>query len=226
VSFAQAVYFREINIEGILGRLTSNVKDAQELALAGIVPVIADPEFDNHSDLRPDVLVDARMLKRDFTPERFGAELMVGLGPGFYAAVDCDAVVETKRGPNLGRVYWRGTAEEDSGIPEAVGDVQSERVLRSPGDGIVRGDVQIGAFVEAGECVVFVGDIAVKALFAGYVRGVIQPGLYVKKGTKIADIDPRDDQNLCFRVSDKALAVGGGVLEAVLSWRSFQRCVS
>jgi xanthine dehydrogenase accessory factor len=145
------------------------------------------------------------------------APIVVGLGPGFQAGVDCHAIVETNRGPFLGRVYWQGSAEADNGIPETVRGFTVERVLYAPKSGKLQAIASIGDILEPEAMVAEIDGIPVKAKFKGVLRGLVQTGLEVKKGMKIGDLDPRCDERLCTLVSDKALAVGGGVLEALLS---------
>ncbi|MGA2491157.1 MAG: molybdenum hydroxylase, partial [Anaerolineales bacterium] len=148
-------------------------------------------------------------------PEAIGYSpiLYIGLGPGFEAGVNCQVVVETRRGPMLGRVYWRGGPAPDTGQPD--GDPQ--RVLRAPADGEFIAHAEIGQHIEGGQVVAEVAGQMITAPFRGVLRGLLHPGLTVKQGMKIGDIDGRDDPHLCQVVSDKALSVGGGVLEAILS---------
>ncbi len=127
--------------------------------------------------------------------------------------MNCQAVIETRRGPMLGRVYWRGGPDPDTGLPE--GDPQ--RVLRAPADGEFIAHVEIGSHLEAGQAIAEVAGQTVTAPFPGILRGLLHPGLMVTRGLKIGDIDPRDDPRVCQFVSDKALSVGGGVLEAILN---------
>jgi xanthine dehydrogenase accessory factor len=141
----------------------------------------------------------------------------LGLGPGFVAGENCHAVVETQRGHTLGRVIWHGPASADTGIPEAVDRYRGERVLRSPADGILKAGAEIGQHIESGQVVAEVAGNPVVAPFKGVLRGLVYSGIPVLAGMKIGDLDPRDDPRFCFLISDKSLAVGGGVLEAVLS---------
>jgi xanthine dehydrogenase accessory factor len=143
--------------------------------------------------------------------------LYIGLGPGFTAGVNCHAVVETNRGHRMGRVIWQGSAEADTGLPEQIAGQQAERVLRAPADGVLVNHFEIGAHVDGGQAVAEVAGKQVTAPFSGVLRGILYPGLKVYQGQKIGDLDPRDDPRLCALVSDKALAVGGGVLEAILT---------
>lgn len=150
------------------------------------------------------------------------APLVIGLGPGFIAKQNCHAVIETNRGPHLGRVLWDGSPEADTGIPETVRLHQHERVLYSPSGGQFQGIVQIGDAVVTGEMVAKVDGDPIIAPFPGVVRGLLHSGIRVDKGIKVGDLDPRGDKSLCFQVSDKALAVGGGVMEAILTQPSIR----
>ena len=143
--------------------------------------------------------------------------MLIGLGPGFVAGVNCHAVIETNRGPHLGRVFWQGKAEEDTRLPEQVSGYRGERVLRSPADGILHAEANLGQILDAGDLVATVAGKPVRAPFTGVLRGLVQDGLAVTLDMKIGDIDPRINPQLAVQVSDKALSIGGGVLEAMLS---------
>ncbi len=225
VSFAEAVYAGQITIEGITGRLIHSPLEIPACLAQGEIPVLVDPAASllNEPGLPLLVLVDARLAKM---PPPVGylqaAPLVIGVGPGFTAGVDCHAVIETQRGHRMGRVYWQGPASTDSGQP----DGDPRRVLRAPCTGALTGYVEIGKHVEAGERIASISTGGrpggalpepVQAPFRGVLRGLIHPGLRVVAGMKIGDVDPRDDPSACWLVSDKALAVGGGVLEAILS---------
>jgi xanthine dehydrogenase accessory factor len=220
VSFAQAIYQDEIVIEGVRAIKANDTKEIIGLLKQSNIPVFIDELADCLKELNPEIIIDARMLKKPVDYHVQKAPLIIGLGPGFTANLDCHAVVETKRGPFLGRVYWQGNAEADTGQPEAVGNQQDSRVLRSPRDGIFTTDKDIAEIVEAGQKIGEVDGQAVSAQFRGILRGILHTGLHVSKGVKIGDIDPRLDPRLCMLVSDKALAVGGGTLEAILQWLS------
>jgi xanthine dehydrogenase accessory factor len=157
------------------------------------------------------------MTKRPPDLDREAASLTIGLGPGFVAGVNCHAVIETNRGHSLGRVIWQGPAEADTGEPEAVGERRAERVLRAPADGILEASAEICDILEPGQEIIRVAGLAVRAPFRGVLRGLLHPGMLVRAGLKIGDLDPRADPRFCTLVSDKALAIGGGVLEAILS---------
>ncbi len=217
VAFAEAVYAGKIKIEEVTALRVGSLDEAISCLEGGQMPVLVDAKADVKQALQPLVVVDGRMTKR--TPEYSleYAPLIIGLGPGFEAGANCHAVVETKRGPSLGRVYWQGGAEQDTGLPERVGSYQTERVLRSPAEGIFVGQVKIGTLVKKGETLAQVDGQPVIAHFDGLVRGLLHDGVPVRKDVKVGDLDPRLDPKISQNVSDKALAVGGGVLEAVLS---------
>ncbi len=220
VSFAEAVYSGEISVEGVTACCIKDPGDTQ-LAMAAIaedkIPVLVDPDGDAVKNFEPNVIVDARMLKKyvEFNLDR--VMLLIGLGPGFVAGENCHAVIETNRGVSMGRVTWEGSAEENTFLPEAVAERQAERVLRAPTDGVIHAHADIGDQLEAGHLIAEVNGQPVRAAFKGILRGLIHPGLCVWKNMKIGDLDPRSDPRLCSQISDKSLALGGGVLEAILS---------
>ncbi|MDE3090116.1 MAG: EF2563 family selenium-dependent molybdenum hydroxylase system protein, partial [Chloroflexota bacterium] len=168
--------------------------------------------------LAPQVLIDAVVAKRNTGTRLTDAPFVLALGPGFMPNVDCHAVIETQRGHNLGRVLWDRAAEPNSGTPGEIGGKSGERVLRAPSDGEIKAIKRIGDSVIAGEAVAHVGGGEVRASIDGILRGLVHDGLVVNVGAKIGDIDPRAQRENCFTISDKALAVGGGALEAVLAW--------
>ena len=220
VSFAEAAYHGETTVEGITARKVTDPTDKLRILSVlgkGYIPVLIDPEASAIGELHPGVIVDARMRK--IRAELLGSPgtLVIGLGPGFEAGVNCAAAIETQRGHTLGRVYWQGTPAPDSGLPDPVEDHQSERVLRAPVNGLVEVQAQIGDIIEAGQPIANIGEQAVVAPFRGLLRGLIHPGISISQGEKIGDLDPRLDPRLVTLVSDKALAVGGGVLEAILT---------
>jgi xanthine dehydrogenase accessory factor len=219
VAFAAAMYEGSVAVEGITGR-RATLPEVPELLPAGVVPVLADPQGHSLGVLRPAVLVDAILAKRNTGTRLADAPLVIALGPGFRAGRDCHAVVETARGHTLGRVYWQGEALPNSGTPGEVMGVAEERVLRAPAAGTFQALLQIGDRVEAGQPVAMVHGQPVPARVAGVVRGLLHDGLPAHAGMKVGDIDPRGEPACCFTVSDKALAVAGGVLEAILSWSS------
>ncbi len=220
VSFGSAVYEGEITVEGVTARRVSDPSDTLrvlQVLSRGQIPVLVDPEAYALKSLHPGVVVDGRMMKQQVALDPTPVSLLIGLGPGFVAAENCHAVIETNRGPMLGRVLWSGAAEADTGLPEYVGSRQEERVLRAPADGVVHGRSEIGDRLKEGQVVAEVSGLPVVTDFDGVLRGLVHPNVHVAAGMKIGDVDPRNDPRLCTMVSDKSLAIGGGVLEAILS---------
>jgi len=216
VSFAEAIYSGEISVEGITARRVDDPGDSLRIlsTLAKQqVPVLVDPGCASAMLLHPAVIVDGRMTKRAPEPIGYSPALYIGLGPGFEAGVNCQAVIETRRGHTLGRLFWRGGSDPDSGQP----DGDPARILRAPADGEFITHTEIGQHVESGQAIAEVAGLSVSAPFPGILRGLLHPGLAVTHGLKIGDIDPRDDPRFCQMVSDKGLSIGGGVLEAILS---------
>lgn len=215
VCFAEAVFCGETVVEGVRARRVSADLLAGVLASGGVVPVLIDPEARLRGVLRPDVIVEGRMTKGRASSACSDGALQIALGPGFVAGKDVHAVVETERGPDLGRVIWSGAALEDSGRPAPVLGVAEARVLRAPRDGTFAGAARIGDVVAAGVAVGDVDGEPVIAGTAGLLRGLIADGVPVACGMKLGDIDPRGNAVDPTRISDKARAVAAGVLEAV-----------
>ena len=220
VSFAEAVYAGVATVEERTARRVSDPGDTtlvKQIMDEGQIPVLIDPQGEAILHLRPVVVVDARMLKDHKEPFVCPAKLRIGLGPGFVAGENCDVLVETNRGIALGRVVWSGSAEPDTSVPESVAGRLEERVLRAPANGILVAHAEICDHLEKGQLVAEVGGRPVHAAFKGVLRGLIHPGVSVIQNMKIGDVDPRDDTRACIQVSDKSLAVAGGVLEAILA---------
>jgi xanthine dehydrogenase accessory factor len=218
VSFAEAVYEGVWEVEGVKARRIEADQFSAENEAHEIL-VIVDPNADILLRNTFYAVVDARLTKQPPQPLPTPVPLHIGLGPGFCAGRDCHAVIETRRSHTLGRVFWEGSTQPDSREPE--GDPR--RVLRAPGDGIVIAHAKIGDHLREGQLIAEVRSVIenrkskIESPFAGVLRGLIRDGLRVPKGMKIGDVDSRNDPNACFLVSDKALAIGGGALEAVLS---------
>jgi len=222
VAFASAVYDGEITVEGATARRAESFDAARDLTDVGIIPVLVDPETRAREFFAPRALIDAVMAKRNTCTRITDAPLVIALGPGFMPGVDCHAAIETQRGHNLGRVLWDCAAATNTGVPGEIGGKDTERVLRAPRDGTLEAIRQIGDRVIRDDVIARVADADVRAPFDGVLRGLVHAGLAVQAGAKIGDVDPRADRDMCFTISDKALAVGGGVLEAVLSWLAAQ----
>jgi xanthine dehydrogenase accessory factor len=219
VSFGDAVYSGEAEVEGIRGILCPSAKEAFIAAHTGAVAVMVDPTCSSLGFLHPDVLVDARVAKRNIDTKITDAPVVIAVGPGFIAGRDCHAVVESRRGPGLGRVIMEGAAAPNTGRPAEVMGHGEDRVLRSPGAGVFRGTREIGDAVRAGDEIGSVeasgGPLAVNASIAGVLRGLVADGLEVSENQKLGDIDPSGVREKCFSISDKALSVGDGVAEAI-----------
>lgn len=216
VAFAEAVFDGEARVEGVAGRLVAAAAAWEEAAAR--VAVVVDPEG-GLAGGGVDVLVDGRMAKREAPARPAGAAFVIGLGPGFTAGATVDAVVETQRGPELGRVLWTGTAEPDTRSPAPVLGHTDARVLRAPATGRFDAVVDVGAMVAAGDVVGRVGGEAVRSGIGGLVRGILRSGVAIDAGAKVGDVDPRGASVDPARMSDKARAVAAGALEAVLLWR-------
>lgn len=216
VAFSDAVTNGAQTVEDITARRADTAAQAREILARGEIPVLVDPECESRALLDPDALVDAILAKRNLGTRITDARAVIGVGPGFTAGEDCHAVVETMRGHTLGRVYYTGAALPNTNIPGLIGGFAGERVLRAPADGVFTGTRKIGELVESGEIVGFVAGEPMRATLTGTLRGLLADGVSVTRGMKSGDVDPRGERDYCALVSDKALAVAGGVLEAVL----------
>jgi len=219
VSFCEAIYEGEKEVEGVQAKFISTPKEIQSVWKEGKIPLLVDSDGKKTSDLlKPDVLVDAILAKKNLGTRIKDAPLVIGLGPGFTAGKDVHIVVETNRGQNLGKMILNGIAEPDTGIPGEIGGFTIERVVRTMKKGIFVPQKSIGDRVSKGSVVAVVDDFPVIAKISGVVRGLLRESVEVRKGMKVGDIDPRGKRELCFTISDKARAIGGGVLEAILYW--------
>ncbi len=217
VCFSQAIVHGETRVEDVTARRAETPEQALALLENGIVPVLADPEGACIPALRPDAVVDAILAKKNLGTKITDAPVVIGVGPGFTAGEDCHAVVETMRGHYLGRVIHEGGAIPNTGVPGLIGGFAGERVLRAPADGVFHQLLDIGAQVKMGDIAATVNGEPMVCTLDGVLRGILAEGTPVFKGMKAGDIDPRCEIEHCYCASDKALAVGGGVLEAVLA---------
>ena len=221
VAFCEAVYQGMQTVEDMTCYLAESLDHAQKLLLEGKLAVLVDPAGASIPKLKPLAVVDAILAKKNLGTNREMAPITVALGPGFTAGEDVDAVIETKRGHNLGRVLWTGSAAPNTGIPGIIGGYGKERVIHCPAEGILRNVKKITDTVSKGEVIAVVvtaeGIVPVEATLDGILRGLIRDGFPVKPGFKMADIDPRTEEySNCFTISDKARCIAGGVLEAIL----------
>jgi xanthine dehydrogenase accessory factor len=216
VCFSEAVYEGAHLVEGIQGTRVSAPEEAESCWKKGEIPVLVDPENCARLTLKPDVVVDAILAKVNVGTRITDAPLVIGLGPGFTCGVDVRIVVETNRGHDLGRVILQGSASPNTGTPGDIAGETVRRVLRAPADGVFVSDALIGSQVLKGQQIGTVAGHPARSGLDGVLRGLIRPGVYVTRGLKIGDVDPRGRPSYCLAVSDKARSIGGGVLEAVL----------
>lgn len=239
VAFSEAVYDGEARVEDMLCFCVSDMKEAWDVMETGHVALMKDPECKVLGEAHPWALVDGILAKRNLGTHRGMAPKTIALGPGFVAGEDVDLVIETMRGHSLGRVIEKGAALPNTGVPGKIGGYDKERVVYAPGRGNVHVLREIGEKVEKGERIaeivndgeVISGEtvsaggqrIPVVAEISGLVRGMIREGYPVTKGFKMADIDPREEEyENCFRISDKARCIAGGVLEGLLYLESLK----
>ena len=221
VAFCEAVYQGSQTVEDMTCHLADSLDQARHFLRDGKLTVLVDPTGESIGELKPLAVVDAILAKKNLGTNRNMAPVTVALGPGFYAGKDVDAVIETKRGHNLGRVLWTGSAAPNTGIPGIIGGYGKERVIHCPAKGILRNVKRITDTVSKGDIIAVVeteeGTVPVEATLDGILRGLIRDGYPVKVGFKMADIDPRAEElGNCFTISDKARCIAGGVLEAIL----------
>lgn len=221
VAFSEAIYQGQQTVEDMTCFLADSLQQAENFLQEGKLTILVDPKGEAIANLRPLAVVDAIIAKRNLGTAKTMAPITVALGPGFVAGEDVDAVIETKRGHNLGRVIWSGSAAPNTGVPGLIGGFGKERVMHSPAQGILKNVKKITDTVMKGEVIAVIETesavVPVEASLDGILRGLIRDGYPVTKGFKIADIDPRSEEyNNCFTISDKARCIAGGVLEAIL----------
>ena len=216
VSFCEAVHDDSKTVEAVEATRVDRAKDVHEAWIQGKIAVAADPEWKMLDRMQPDVVIDAILAKKNLGTHPREAPLVIGLGPGFVAGQDVHFVIETNRGQNLGRIITSGTAEPNTGIPGSIGGYTEERILRAPCYGEFKAGSSIGDRVKKGDQIGTVASDAVHAKIDGVVRGLIRSPANVHQGLKIGDIDPRGTVDYCHTISDKARAISGSVLEAIL----------
>lgn len=216
VAFSRAVYEGSAVVENITARLILDFAQIPSVLQRDEIPVLIDSRCEVLKSIHFDAVVDSILAKKNLSTDPTQAPVVIGVGPGFSVPQDCHCVIETQRGHDLGRCIYQGCASKNTGIPGEIGGYTVERLLRAPCDGIFHPILAIGDAVKAGQTVALVDDQPVTAQIDGIVRGLLQDNVPVKAGMKSGDIDPRGCYEHCFTVSDKARAVGGGVLEAIL----------
>lgn len=217
VAFSAAVYKGEVTVEGIRAKLAKSAEEVASITRGGKVAVLIDPEGKTIPVLKPHALVDAILAKKNTGTKLEDAPIVIGVGPGFTVGLDCHRAIETQRGHDLGRVLYEGSPVPNTGIPGNVGGFTTERIVRSTADGIFSPVASIGDMVDAGQTVAYVGDAPVVTEIHGMLRGILPAGTPAHKGMKVGDVDSRCHSQYCYSVSDKANAIGGGVLEAILN---------
>lgn len=223
VSFSEAVFKGEVEIEGIRAIHVGSLSEIEEAFRDKKIPVIIDKEGKYIKEIKPKIVVDAIIAKKNLGTTRDMADITIALGPGFTAGEDVDVVIETTRGHNLGRLIFQGQAAKNTGIPGSIMGFSKERVIYSPCHGIMKNVLDIGAVVKKDEVISYIGQTPVKATIEGLLRGILRDGSTVAKGFKIADIDPRISEKVnCYTISDKARSIAGGVLEAILYLMTLQ----
>jgi xanthine dehydrogenase accessory factor len=223
VSFGEAVYSERISVEGITACKASTLQEAETILASGDIAVMIDPGAEIRHQLHPDVIVDGRMTKHAPDLPLNAAHLVIGLGPGCVAGVNCHVAIETNRGHFLGRTIWSGSPQTDTGIPGEVNSKSNSRVLRAERSGELQVIAQIGEPVQEGQLLARVADQEIRAPFQGVLRGIAHPGIQTWPGLKIGDVDPRANPAYARLISEKSLAIGGGVLEAILSRPDLRR---
>jgi xanthine dehydrogenase accessory factor len=215
VCFANAIYEKQFEIEGVQSNLVNDIDEALEISKNKIIPVLVDAKGNSIKAIDPVAVIDGRMLKKDVDTTITSSPILIGLGPGFTVGQNCHAVVETNRGENLGKVILEGKAQEYTGIPAEVKNYTNERVLRSPANGNFITHSNIGDSVKANDIIGSVNNVEVISQIDGVIRGLIHNSVVTTTNQKIGDIEPSGNKNICYKISDKANAIGNGVLEAL-----------
>lgn len=217
VCYSEAIYNGKITIENTTAIKVSNFNEILKCWQNNKIPITVDPHGKFIEILKPKILVDAILAKKNLGTKINMAEITIALGPGFQAGKDVHAVIETMRGHNLARIILKGEAMKNTGIPGEIGGYSKERVIYSPGKGTIKNVREIGDFVSSGEILAYVDNLEIKTEISGLLRGLIRNGSKIEKGLKIADVDPRCHEiKNCYTISDKARNIAGGVLEAIL----------
>lgn len=217
VCLSEAIYDGEAIVEDIKAIKANNLADIERILTEGNIAIAVDEKGSFIKKLKPIAVIDAILAKKNLGTNRNMAPITIGLGPGFEAGKDVDVVVETMRGHNLARLIFEGKPMDNTGVPGEIKGVSKDRVIYSENEGKIKNISKISDCVKKGEVIAKIGEQEVKATIDGVLRGLIRDGFYVKKGLKIADIDPRaSEKNNCFTISDKARNVGGASLEALL----------
>jgi xanthine dehydrogenase accessory factor len=216
VAFSEAIFHSEKEVEGITAKRIDSPDRISGVWREGKIPILIDPKAEVKDFLKPDVLINATLAKKNLGTKMTDALLVIGLGPGFYAGKDIHLVIETNRGHDLGRIISKGEAEPNTGIPGSIAGYTEKRVIRAPKGGKFKTLKKIGDGVRANEKVGMIGNVEVRSRIAGVIRGLLRDGTEAWKGMKLGDVDPRGIKAHCYTISDKARTISGGVLQAIL----------
>lgn len=217
VCFSEAIYDGIIQVENIICKKVENENEIEKCWSEKIIPIMVDEKGEIIKKIKPDVVVDSIIAKKNLGTTKEMAPITIALGDGFEAGKDVDIVVETMRGHNLGRVITSGRAMKNTGIPGEIKGISKDRVIYSLANGIFSSVKKIGDTVQKDEIIGYVGDVEIRGKISGVLRGIIREGYEVTENMKIGDIDPRiEEKNNCFTISDKARSLGGAVLRAIM----------
>lgn len=216
VSFCEAIYNKEFVVEGVTAVYCNDVESSLKVINQGNIAVLIDPLGESINKIKPIALVDSILAKRNLGTIKNMAPITIGIGPGFIAGGDVDLVVESNRGHTLGKVIYKGPAEANTGIPGNIMGFNEERIIRAVASGNIIWNHRIGDLIEKGQILGSISDVEIKADMSGLIRGLIKDDIYVEKGLKVGDIDPRGQSVDHMTISDKARAIGGGVLEGIM----------
>lgn len=217
VCFSEAIYDGEKEVEGVTARLVGSPDDVFQAWREEILPIVIDEKSEIITTLLPHVVIDAIMAKRNMGTTINEAPFVIGLGPGFYAGKDAHAVIETNNSENLGKVLFEGTAEKNTGIPIPVQGLTYERAYHATHDGLFVTDKEMGDPVKKGDIIATVGGEEIRAQIDGTLRALLRNNIYVQEETKLAEIDPVADREICYLIRAKMRTIAGGVLEAILN---------
>ena len=215
-TFSEAIFDGAKTIMGVTAEhVAASIEEINQVWQRGNIPIIVDPGLLIRDQLKPDVLIDGIMAKRNTGTSITDAPLVIGLGPGFYAGRDVHIVVETNHSNNLGRMILDGEAEKNTGEPVAVGGLNKERVVWAPRSGLFTTDREIGDSVVAQQVIGRVDNQPVAAPISGMLRGLLRDGVRVSKGSKLIEVDQINDRAICNFIADKIRVIADGVLEAI-----------
>lgn len=219
VCYGEAIYEKEFELEGVVSKFADSIENIKKIWEEKKIPIYIDPQMKIISEIKPDIIVDAIIAKKNLGMKKELADLTIGLGPGFEAGKDVHFVIETNRGHDLGRIIKKGRASENTGIPGIIKGYGKERVIYAQTSGKIKVICDIGTSVKKEDVIAYIDNTPVKASLTGIIRGMIRNNSFVKEGLKISDIDPREEElKNCFTISDKARTISGGVVEAIFNF--------